>query len=273
MTKNLINQYGPKVVSDYILDFISENKDKPFLVYYPMILTHCPFWPTPDSPEWKDPDGRMPGHYYKGDSIFFSDMVTYMDKMVGRLIAHVDQIGLAEETLIIFTSDNGTDKPIVSRFRNQNYRGLKASTRNGGTHVPLIVRWKGNATPGKVCTDLVDFTDFFPTLLDGAKIPKPNPLILDGHSFLPQIQGKPTNNSRKWVYCWYKRGTKGNAQIFVRDQRYKPYQTGKMYDLVKDSQEKAPLPIDTVFETRKKFEIILKKYQDINTASNTKRNN
>lgn len=71
MTKNLINQYGSKVILDYTLDFISENKDKPFLVYYPMILTHCPFWPTPDSPEWKDPDRRMPRHYYRGDPNFF----------------------------------------------------------------------------------------------------------------------------------------------------------------------------------------------------------
>lgn len=73
-----------------------------------------------------------------------------MDKMVGRLIAHVDQIGLAEETLIIFTADNGTDTTIVSRFRGQDYKGEKGSMLNAGTHVPLMVRWKGNAIPGKI---------------------------------------------------------------------------------------------------------------------------
>ena len=262
MTDVLTDKYGPDEVSNYILDFISENKNDPFLVYYPMILTHCPFWPTPDSEAWSDSSKRMPGHSYKGEPRFFGDMVNYMDKLVGRLIAHIDSLGLAEDTLIIFTGDNGTDTPIVSQFKGRDYPGCKGQTNNGGTHVPMIVRWEGKAAAGTVSQNLVDFSDVFPTVLDASNTARPEGLTLDGYSFLPQIKGEPSND-RKWIYCWYSRSGKveKGLKVFARNQRYKLYESGKMFDLNKDENEKSPVSIKTAPETRKMLQDVLNRHR------------
>ena len=104
-------KYGPNVCVDYACDFIRRHRDQPFLLYYPMILTHCPFEPTPDSADW---DPSSPGSKtYKGDAKYFGDMVTYMDKLVGRLIKQLEDAGVRDNTLFIFTGDNGTDVPVV----------------------------------------------------------------------------------------------------------------------------------------------------------------
>ena len=87
--------------------------------------------------------------------------------------------------------------------------------------------------------DLVDFSDFLPTLLDAAQSPLPTNLTLDGQSFLPQITGKQ-GNPRKWVHCYYRRGNE-KAQQWARTQRYKLYNTGKFFDVSQDRLEKNPL--------------------------------
>ncbi len=79
--------YGPDVVTDYALDFIDRHRDQPFLLYYPMILTHCPFEPTPDSGDWDETSQGSPT--YKGTPKYFADMVTYMDKIVGRILRQI----------------------------------------------------------------------------------------------------------------------------------------------------------------------------------------
>ena len=110
---------------------------------------------------------------------------------------------------------------------------------DAGTHVPLIANWP-KTIPGKqVKVDLVDFSDFLPTLLDAAQSPLPTNLTLDGQSFLPQITGKQ-GNPRKWVHCYYRRGNE-KAQQWARTQRYKLYNTGKFYDVSQDRLEKNPL--------------------------------
>ena len=112
---------------------------------------------------------------------------------------------------------------------------------DAGTHVPLIANWP-KTIPGKqVKEDLVDFSDFLPTLLDAAKSPLPTNLTLDGQSFLPQITGKQ-GNPRKWVHCFYRvKGEGGKFQQWARTQRYKLYNTGKFYDVSQDRLEKNPL--------------------------------
>ena len=129
--------YGPDVVTDYALNFIDENKEKPFLLYYPMILTHCPFEPTPDSADW---DPKSPGSKtYKGDAKYFGDMVSYMDNIVGRILDQLDKSGVRENTLVMFTGDNGTDTPVVSMMGDIKVAGAKGKMTDGGNHVPLIV--------------------------------------------------------------------------------------------------------------------------------------
>ncbi|MEA3367427.1 MAG: sulfatase-like hydrolase/transferase, partial [Planctomycetota bacterium] len=218
-------EYGPDVVSQYACDFIRRHKDRPLLLYYPMILTHCPFEPTPDSPDW---DPRNKGSKsYKGSAKYFGDMVAYMDKIVGKILHTLDEVGAAENTLVLFTGDNGTDKPVVSAMGDRQVAGGKGKTTDAGTRVPLIVDWPAAAKGGRVCTDLVDFSDVLPTLCEAAGVPVPEKLAIDGRSFLPQVKGDK-GNPREWTYCWYSRSGKSKqAKEFARNERYKLYRNGK----------------------------------------------
>ena len=98
-------EYGPQVCTDFICDFIEENKKNPFLVYFPMILTHCPFDPTPDSSDW-DPK-RLGSTTYKGDKDdpqrHFRDMVAYADKMVGQIVKQLEKSGVRDNTVLILS--------------------------------------------------------------------------------------------------------------------------------------------------------------------------
>ena len=162
---NLEGKYGPDVFCDYMLDYIERHKSEPFFVYYPMALTHAPFEPTPDSPEW----GQN-----VNNKKFFRDMVEYMDKTIGRIVKKLDEFGLRENTLILFTADNGTPRGITTKMKDGRIiKGGKGLTSNAGTHVALIANWKGTTPAGKVCSDLVDFSDFLPTLADAAGAPLP----------------------------------------------------------------------------------------------------
>jgi arylsulfatase A len=145
-------EYGPQVCTDFICDFIEKNKDESFLVYYPMILTHCPFDPTPDSSDW-DPK-RLGSTTYKGDrndpQRHFRDMVAYADKAVGQIVAQLEKSGVRDDTLLIFTGDNGTDKPIVTAWNGRRVAGAKGTMTDAGTRVPLIASWPaGIKKPGR----------------------------------------------------------------------------------------------------------------------------
>ena len=231
-------EFGPDLTGDFICDFMEKNKDVPFFVYYPMILTHCPFVATPDSPDWKEQCKRSPS--YKGDAKYFGDMVAYVDKDVGKLKAKLEQLGLAENTIILFTGDNGTDKPVVTKMQDgSTIAGDKGSMRDGGTRVPLIAYGPGLIRKEIVTDALVDFSDFLPTICDLAGITKPD--NVDGRSFYPLLAGKPYE-PRKWIYIWYSRaGTINDAMEFTRNQRYKLYRTGEFFDIQKDVLEKKPI--------------------------------
>ncbi len=231
-------QYGPDLVSDYLCDFIDRNKDKPFLAYYPMILTHSPYEPTPDSKEW---DASVKGvRSEAGNKKFFADMVQHCDKIVGKIVAKLDEAGVRERTLFIFIGDNGTGQGVVSMMGDREVHGGKGKTIDTGTHVPMIVNWPSKIPPGRVCGDLVDSTDFFPTMLAAAGISVPKEPALDGRSFLPQLLGQP-GDPRSWIYCWYNRdgGTKG-AEL-ARNQRFKLYSDGRLFDVAADPLENNPL--------------------------------
>ncbi|MBN1908738.1 MAG: sulfatase-like hydrolase/transferase [Pirellulales bacterium] len=233
-------EYGPDVATEYICDFIERKKDQPFLVYYPMILTHCPFEPTPDSADW-DPKSKG-SKTYKGKAKYFGDMVAYADKLVGRIVAKLEEHGLRENTLVIFTGDNGTDQPVVSRMGDRRVKAGKYRVNDNGTRVPLIVNWPGTVPKGQVSQTLVDFTDFLPTLCQAADVALPKDLAIDGQSFLPQAKGEK-GSPRKWVYGWFSRtGDPKKAKVFARNQRYKLFQTGKFLDM-RDGY--APVPLDT----------------------------
>lgn len=227
-------EYGPTLVNDFALDFMTRHKDRPFLLYYPMILTHDPFQPTPDSPDW-DPLSFDPKA--NRDVKHFAEMTTYMDKMVGRVVAKLDELGLREKTLVIFVGDNGTNRGITSKFQDAPYPGGKGSSTARGTHVPLIVNWPGHVPAGRVNQDLISSTDFFPTLCEAAGVALPEAMPRDGVSFLPQLLGQP-GQPREWLYCWYARNGGPQAQFeFAMDASHKLYRDGRFYDLAADPYE------------------------------------
>lgn len=235
-------EFGPGVVSDYLCDFFDRNQDQPFFAYYPMILTHWPFVPTPDSPDW---NASEPGSLSdRGDAKYFGGMVTYMDKMIGKLVNKLEALGLRENTLVIFTGDNGTCEPIISDLNGRQVAGAKGHTTDAGTRVPLIANWPGIIPPGTVCSDLVDFSDVLPTLCDAADIPVPEVPKLDGISFWPQLRGK-SGAPRESIYVWYSRSGKDTeARVFARTHRYKLYRDGEFYDVENDVLEEHPLHTD-----------------------------
>tara|TARA_B100001029_G_scaffold175949_1_gene178129 strand:- start:1858 stop:3231 length:1374 start_codon:yes stop_codon:yes gene_type:complete len=210
-------EYGPQVCTDFICDFIDKNKKKPFLVYYPMILTHCPFDPTPDSTDW-DPK-RLGSTTYKGDrndpQRHFRDMVAYADRAVGQIVSQLEKSGVRDNTLIIFTGDNGTDTPIVTPWNGKKVVGGKGTMSDTGTRVPLIVNWPaGIRKAGRVVDDLVEFTDVFPTICEvtTAKLPKNHPG--DGASIVPVLRNQAGARKKDWVYIWYRN------QVMVRNKQY-----------------------------------------------------
>jgi arylsulfatase A len=233
-------EYGPDLVNDYALDFIRRQKDRPFFLYYSMMLTHSPFQPTPDSPSW---DPKAVGEKVNNNKKHFGDMVAYMDKLVGKLVARLDELGLRKDTLILFLGDNGTGQGITSQIGDRVVHGGKGRTTAAGMHVPLIANWPGIVRGGRVADDLVDSTDFLPTLCEAAGAALPAGLQLDGRSFLPQLRGDK-GRPREWFYCWYARDGGAEAQReFAATGRYKLYRNGEFYDFGRDPEEAKPLTV------------------------------
>jgi len=192
------NRYGPDVDLEVYLDFIKTNAKakKPFLAYYSTCLPHYPWEPTPDS---KEKTYRAPNSDHKGDPKYFPDMLAYLDKQIGSMLQTLDDLGIADNTIIIFLADNGTDTGLINQWgEGKSIAGGKGTMTDRGTHVPLLIRWPGKIKAGSVCEDLVDCTDFLPTLceLTGAKLPEPS---IHGRSFAPQLLGQP-GQPREWIH-------------------------------------------------------------------------
>jgi arylsulfatase A len=237
-------EYGPDLVNDYALDFIKRQQGKPFLLYYPMMLTHSPYQPTPDSKDW---DPKAMGEQVHQKPEHFGDMVTYMDKLIGKLVSQLETLGLREETLILFLGDNGTGRGTRSLMGERVVMGGKGSTTISGMHVPLIASWPGKIAAGKVCSDLVDTTDFLPTLLEATGTAAPPEHKFDGQSFFPQLRGE-VGKPRSWLYAWYSPRQSNDKDVaeFAYDHRFKLYRNGEFYHLVNDPAEKQPLAVSSL---------------------------
>lgn len=235
------DDYGPDFFTDYLVEFIKKNKDRPFFAYYPMVLVHSPFVRTPDSqPPKQGADKKL--HHYRA-------MMSYMDKCVGRIVDALDEHGLREDTVLIFTSDNGTGRSLTYPYQQEQRKGEKAFPTDGGTHAPLIVSCPGTVPKGLVSDDLVDFSDMMPTIagITGAKLPD---VTLDGQSFWAQCQGQQ-GTPRRWIYQYYYpkfapaaerhgQGINGREVAWVQDQDYKLYRDGTLY-AVRDRHETQPI--------------------------------
>ncbi|WP_182865163.1 sulfatase-like hydrolase/transferase [Rhodopirellula sp. JC639] len=231
-------KYGPDLLCDFICDFMQRNQHDPFFVYYPMMLVHDPFVQTPDTIGDAPRDqsaNKAPKNKAQRKENFVA-MVHYMDKIVGRIVAKVRQLDQLENTIVIFTADNGTNTSISSRWNGQMIRGGKGGMTDMGTHVPMVASWKGTTPPGTVLDDLIEFTDLFPTLAaaSGQTLGADDPI--DGRSFLPQLRGE-TGNPRQWVLCHYQPYWNKTPGQFVRNQEFKLYRDGRFYNVPVDLRE------------------------------------
>ena len=173
-------------------------------------------------------------------------MVHYVDLLVGRVEDELDALGLSENTLILFTTDNGTERGIVSRFRGEEVIGAKTRSTEAGIHVPLIASWPGRIAPGSSNADLIGFADFYATFAELLDVAPPHPENLDGISFLPALQGRP--GQMREVLTIYSNprppGSERNPRVrLALDGRFKLYDDGRFYDYLADPMEAQPLEL------------------------------
>ncbi len=234
------DDYGPDIFTEFLLEFIEANRDRPFFAYFPMVLVHSPFVPTPHSTDRSSEDQQRN----------FEDMVAYTDFIVGRLQDRLEALGLLRDTIFVFTSDNGTHHTLASRLGGASILGDKGAPTDAGTHVPLVVNAPGLIKGGRVLDDLIDFADFLPTLAEAAGLELPDKTEADGVSFWPRLLGQP-GQPREWLYTYYFPRPFAeefatpytNPEVaYVRDKRYKLYRSGQLFDLRTDPDETAPVP-------------------------------
>ncbi len=199
-------RFGPDVYGDFLVDFLRRHRDRPFFAYFPMCLTHGPLVATPDEPDADSKDAKNKA------------MVRAMDTLIGRVVATLDDLGLRDNTIIVFTTDNGTGGGITGRRLGHDVRGAKAEMVEAGTAMPFIVNGPGRVPEGVVTDSLVDFTDILPTFAALAGT-RPDPrYVVDGRSFAPLILGRTDDSPRDWILSM------GGHPASFRDNRIVPSQ-------------------------------------------------
>lgn len=174
-----MKDYGPDIFNDYVLNFIEENakSEQPFLMYYTQVLPHGAHCPTPDLVARGEPatNESFKKGSEKGMKMFLAQM-NYADKLVGKVVKKVEEMGIADNTIILYSSDNGTTS------------SAKGKGVEYGVHVPFIVAGAGIKQRG-MTTELMDFTDVLPTLAEFAGAAIPEKYNVDGTSLKPFLTG------------------------------------------------------------------------------------
>jgi len=269
-SKTYENEYGPDVFKNFISEFIMANKDTSMFIYYPMVLTHTPFDNTPNDSASTDL-GRFKG------------MVKYTDMITGDLLHTLEEAGIRNNTLIIWTTDNGTSGKIAGTLNGRKVQGGKAATSEAGICLPFIVSWPSIIDPEMTSNALIDFSDIFPTCLDIAGIAVGREYkigdqthLIDGVSF-KQVLVNEKNSIREWIMGM---GGGNNARLteqgvenqyifrdrVIRNERFKLYLTTKrkaigFYDLLENPGEDINL-IDSL-NTKLRKENFNKLYQAV----------
>jgi len=175
-----------KYLTDHLTEraiaFVRRHREKPFFLH---LAHYAPHRPLEAPAETVAP--YLERGYDRNTATIYA-MIEIMDRGIGRLMDELEQLGLRRDTVVIFTSDNGPD-PIPGPRFNHGLRGSKYEVYEGGIRIPLVVNWPERFRP-RPTDALVHFTDFFPTLVDLARLPAPaRPRALDGASFLPVLTG------------------------------------------------------------------------------------
>ena len=176
------DDYGPDIFAAFLIDFIKRPRTGPFFIYYPMALTHGPHLPTPDT--------YRPGmDRERSNRTHFAANVEYADKLIGRLLRSLEEAGLRQNTVILFTGDNGTGG-----------EGKSTATEKGA-RVPLIVNGPDRVKPRGAVSALADTSDVFPTLMELAGAVVPSSHVVDGRSLAPFLRGE-RETTREWIFAY-----------------------------------------------------------------------
>ena len=242
--------YSHDLIAEEALKFIKSNKDCPFFLYVPFTIPHMALQVPEDSlaeyrSKWPDPP-------YEGDKGYFphpnpracyAGMVTRMDKDVGRIMSLLKELELDDNTLVIFTSDNG---PTFNGGSDSEFfesakplRGLKGSVYEGGIRVPYIARWPGRIKAGSTNNHISAFWDFFPTCCE--LIDEDPPQDIDGISMLPTLFGRDQHQQKHEYLYWELRGQQAIRMGKWKALRLKPGRKIELYDLDSDIAESKDL--------------------------------
>lgn len=257
-----IDDYGPEIVSDYIVDFINEHSNSPFFIYYPMMLVHDPFLPTPNSKDWENEQNRLNSN----NPEYFSEMVSYMDSTVGKIINTLKNNNIDDNTIIIFLGDNGTDRKVFTKNNNVLVKGSKGLTNKYGTNVPLIISWSKLKKIKSEQTPLVDLIDFYSTFEDLLNVEKKTS---NGVSLLPLLLGE-NFDERKYITTYYNPmwgSLYKNRAVYIQNKKYKLYKSGSFYNYQLDPEEMYPLSLksldESIMNLHTEMDSILKKVPDL----------
>lgn len=186
-SKTYEGEFGPDICNQFILEFLDEQTgETPFFVYYSMILTHGPLTTTPHKPDVEKSEQHRA-------------MVEYMDFLIGNVVKKLDEKNLRKETILIWTTDNGTSGGISNRMNGRLVKGAKGKTLENGTCEPFIANCPGTIPAGTVSDGLIDFTDLLPTFADLAAADLPEQWTFDGQSFKDHLLGEANDTERSWI--------------------------------------------------------------------------
>lgn len=234
-------KFGPDIYCDFLCDFIQKNHATPMMLYFPMVLTHGPLVTTPDKP---NVTGKMATH---------RAMVEYTDKLVGRLVTALNQAGIRDNTMIVFTTDNGSGGGVRGTIDGKQPTGGKASNYEGGCCEPFIVNCPGKVPAGVETDALTDFSDLLPTFAELGSATIPSHLHIDGTSIAKVMLGKANDSDREWILAMGHgpatlddhgvRARDDYSDRVIRDKRYKIWvesdrAISALYDLTVDPWER-----------------------------------
>lgn len=235
-TGKLKGTYAPELIHEQVLEFIETNRDQPFFLYVPSIIPHAELI-APDSVMARYRGKFLPEKVYEGyddgpdyrrgpyesqaeSHAAFAAMIEILDRQVGEIVQKVEALGLTEETIIMFTSDNGPHQEggADPEYFDSNgpLRGVKRDLYEGGIRVPFIASWPGKISAGTSSDHVSAFWDVFPTVADLTGIDKPE--NLDGISFLPTLLGQEGQEQHEYLYWeFHERG----GRIAARKGKWK----------------------------------------------------
>jgi len=212
------NQFSQELFTSKALSFVEENKDKPFFLYMPSIIPHV----NGEAPEGKWASDIPSFEPYENEDWSEEDkgyaaMISYLDTDIGKIVHKLKSLGIEENTLIMFSSDNGSS-PVMTAMEhfqsNAPWRGGKGDFYEGGIRVPMIAKWKGTIKAGSISIHPSAFWDVMPTICDVAGIDTPE--NTDGISFLPELLGEKQEKHESF-YFENSGGRRSTKQAIIKD--------------------------------------------------------